>query len=413
MRHASPLAALGFLIGLLPLAHGADWSGWLGPTRDSVSTETVRPWEGAPPILWRIPTGEGHSSPVVSGNKVLVFSKVKDEEAEELSCFSAEFGRMPGTSKSLWTSPDPRPPFSNQFGNGPRATPMVADGKVYTHGASGMVVARELATGKIIWRVDSLKELNGKNLFFGASSSPLLAGGKLVLVVGGQNAGIVALDPASGKTLWKATDDRSSYSSPVHWKSPEGDRVLALTGKGLACLDLADGKQLWHYGLVDQLNESSTTPVVLGEKVFVSSVTAGGAMVDLTQQGKQLWKSSVLNCYFSTPCPTADGKALLMVTGRLLPPVSCTLRCVEPETGKVLWSRQKTGQYHAALLRLADGLMLLHEDKGELALIEPNTTGFKELCRAKVGGATWSHPALANGRLYLRDEKELICLRAN
>jgi outer membrane protein assembly factor BamB len=404
MRHIATLAALGFLIGLIQPAHSADWPGWLGPTRDGASPETVRPWQGKPPILWRVPAGEGHSSPVVADGKVLVFSKVKDQEAEELTCLDA------ATGKKLWSTPDPRPLFTNQFGNGPRATPLVADGTVYTHGASGIVVARELASGKILWRVDSLKEFNGKNMFFGASSSPLLARGRLILLVGGQNAGIVALDPGSGKTLWTATDDRSSYSSPIHWKSPEGDRVLALTGKGLACLNLADGKRLWHYDLVDQLNESSTTPIVLGSRAFVSSVTAGGALVDLANQGKQLWKSAVLNCYFSTPCPTADGKALMIVTGRILPPVSCTLRCVDPETGKVLWSRQKTGQYHAALLRLADGRMLLHEDTGELALLEPDMKAYKELCRSRISGPTWSHPALANGRLYLRDEKELFCV---
>ena len=406
MRFQAPFAALGFLISLAHLQTGraSDWPGWLGPTRDGVSPETVQPWKGAPPVLWRIPTGEGHSSPVVADGKVLVFSKVKDQEAEELTCLDA------ATGKSLWTSPDPRPPFSNQFGNGPRATPLVANGTVFTHGASGMLLARELATGKILWRVDTLKNFNGKNLFFGGSSSPLLAGGKLILLVGGQNAGIVALNPASGKTEWTSTDDRASYSSPIHWKSPEGDRVLALTGRGLACLDLTDGKRLWHYDLVDQLNESSTTPIVLGSRAFVSSVTAGGALVDLGNGGKQVWKSAVLNCYFSTPCPTADAKAVMIVTGRILPPVSCTLRCVDPGTGKVNWSRQKTGQYHAALLRLADGRMLLHEDNGELALIEPDTKAYKEICRSKVSGPTWSHPAIANARLYLRDEKELVCL---
>jgi outer membrane protein assembly factor BamB len=100
----------------------------------------------------------------------------------------------------------------------------------------------------------------------------------------------------------------------------------------------------------------------------------------------------------------------MIVTGRILPPVSCTLRCVDPETGKVLWSRQKSGQYHAALLRLADGRMLLHEDTGELALLEPDMKAYKELCRSRISGPTWSHPALANGRLYLRDEKELFCV---
>lgn len=406
MRCQAPFAALGFLIGLASaqMVHGGDWPGWLGPTRDGVSPETVQPWKGNPPILWRVQTGEGHSSPVVADGKVFVFSKVKDQEAEALACFDAN------TGKNIWASADPRPSFANQFGNGPRATPLIADGKVFTHGASGMLLARDLASGKILWRVETLKKFNGKNLFFGASSSPLLAGGKLILLVGGQNAGIVAVDPASGKTLWTGTDDRASYSSPIHWKSPEGDLVLALTGKGLACLNLADGQRLWHYDLVDQLNESSTTPTVLGTRAFVSSVTAGGALVDLSNQGKQLWKSAVLNCYFSTPCPTADGKALMVVTGRILPPVSCTLRCVDPETGKVFWSRQKTGQYHAALLRLADGRMLLHEDNGELALIDPDTKAYMELCRSKISGPTWSHPALANGRLYLRDEKELVCV---
>lgn len=396
--------AAGFLIPQYSFA--ADWPGWLGPQRNGVSTETVSPWKESPQVVWRIKAGEGHSSPVIAMGKAYIFSKVHGEEAEELTCLDSV------TGKKYWSSPDIRPAFANQFGNGPRATPQVGNGKVFTHGASGMLVARDAQSGKILWRLDTLKEFQGKNLFFGASSSPLLFGDTIVVMVGGKNAGVVALETDTGKILWKSTDDRASYSSPIiNPTITNGVQVLALTQRGLVCLNATNGQKIWQFGLVDKLNESSTTPVVQDGKVVISSVTVGAAQLDLGQDGKQLWKSTMLNCYFSTPCHSSDGSLLMMVTGRILPPVASILRCVDPANGKILWSRPNTGKYHAAILRLADGKMLLHDDFGELALFEPDAKEYRELCRSKVGGPSWSHPALADGLLYLRDEKELTCLK--
>jgi outer membrane protein assembly factor BamB len=162
---------------------------------------------------------------------------------------------------------------------------------------------------------------------------------------------------------------------------------------------------------VDALAESSTTPVRVGDLLFASSVTFGSVGLKLTEKDgrpayEQLWKDPKMTCYFGTP--VAFGEHLYVVTGSVTPPAA--LNCVEAKTGKVLWTRQNVGQYHATVMRAKDRLLLL-EEGGDLVLFEPNPKEYKELARSKVCGKTWAHPALANGKLYVRDEKELICVQ--
>ena len=167
---------------------------------------------------------------------------------------------------------------------------------------------------------------------------------------------------------------------------------------------------------MDKLFESSTTPALCGDVLFASSITFGSLGIHLENkegqsQGSDLWKNPDLTCYFATP--VASGiDYFYVVTGSspLSRPTIATLNCVDAKTGKVLWQKPKVGTYHATLMRLGDGKMLLLEEPGVLALFEPNPKEYRELARAKVCGETWVHPALANGRLYVRDAKELICL---
>jgi outer membrane protein assembly factor BamB len=178
---------------------------------------------------------------------------------------------------------------------------------------------------------------------------------------------------------------------------------------------LANGTQLWAVPFRDKLNESSTTPVKAGDLIVASSVTAGSIGVRVRVKVNEytpevVWKDEKLTCYFSTP--VVVGPHLYMVNGAatLLNP-SITLRCVEAATGKVFWSKEKVGKYHAALVRTGDNKLLMLGDEGNLTLLQPDPAGYKELCRAKVCGPTWAHPALADGRVYVRDEKELICVQ--
>ena len=190
---------------------------------------------------------------------------------------------------------------------------------------------------------------------------------------------------------------------------------MVLTQLGLVGLSPTDGTPFWKFPLVDKLSESSTTPVQVGDFLLGSSVTFGSAGLNLeSKDGRpgftEAWKNPALTCYISTP--VAVGKEhVYMVTGSLTKSPTATFHCVEVKTGKSLWSRADVGKYHAAMLRTADDKLLLLDDGGGLALVEPNPKEYKELAQSRVCGPTWAHPALSNGRVYVRDNKSLICLQ--
>lgn len=392
------------LLLALPLLTAADWPQFLGPTRDGASAEVVPVWKDAPKVLWKQPVGEAHSSPVVAGGVVYAFYKPAGKDADALAAFDAK------TGEKLWEKSYDRAAFTPKFGVGPRSTPAVHGGKVYTLGNTGVLACWDAKTGTVNWKVDTLEQFQADNLYFGVSTSPVVADGKVIVMVGGKKAGIVAFDAATGKTAWQATDDPSSYSSPLVTGTGESARVIALTGSHLRAVSLA-GKPLWAVPFKDLLNESSTTPVVAGDLVIGSSVTAGSIALKGTAANTPTtaWKNAELSCYFSTP--VAVGPHLYMVNGGLSLNPTVTLRCVETATGKVLWAKPKVGKYHAALVKTGDDKLLMLDDAGRVILIQPDPAGYKELSRAQVCGTTWAHPAVADGVVYVRDEKELVAVR--
>jgi outer membrane protein assembly factor BamB len=357
--------------------------------------------------------GEGNSGPVVADGRVFIHAKVKNQNEEEVVAFDAKSG------KELWRTSYKRPAFTSLFGNGARATPAVADGRVYTFGITGLLTCFDAAKGTKFWQVDTLKKFHAKNLFFGMSCSPLVEGKHVLVNVGGKGASVVALDKGTGETAWKSLADKASYSSPIIFGKGKERQVVFLTGDGVVSLAPSDGSLFWRFPLKDKLFESSTTPVRAGDLLLASSITYGSVGLRLkTKEGKpaadKVWKKDDLTCYFSTPVPVGK-EHIYLVTGT--PPQGfgtkpeATLRCIEAATGKGLWKRPKVGKYHASLLRTGDDKLLLMEEAGQLVLLDPSPKKYRELARAKVCGETWAHPALADGRLYVRDDKEVICLQ--
>jgi outer membrane protein assembly factor BamB len=398
------------LLGMPVLA--ADWPGWLGPHRDGRSTEVVKPWKGDLKVVWRQAVGPGHSSPVVAGGRVFLHAKVADKEAEEVIAWDAV------TGKELWRTPYPRDRFWSPFGTGPQSTPSVVDGKLYAYGATGIMTCFDAGKGTQLWQNDTSKTFMAPTLFFGAACSPLVDGDKVMVSVGAKGASLVAFERDTGKVAWKVLDDKASYSSPIIYSEGTGKErsVLFLTQEALRALDPANGSLRWSLPFFDKLNETSTTPVVAGDLLLLSSITQGTAGVKMETKDKKpaptvVWRNKELTCYFSTPIPIQDH--VYLVTGKIsFAPIS-SLHCIERKTGKVLWTQEKIGKYHAALLRTGDDKLLMLTDLGQLILLDPSPAGYKELAKSQVvkKEQIWAHPALANGKVYLRDEKEILCLQ--
>ena len=389
----------------LALAAPADWPRFLGPTGDGATPDVVPAWAGTPAVAWKVPVGPAHSSPVVAGGVVFLFDQPPDRSADRLTAFEL------ATGKQLWAKSFERAEFNPPFGAGPRGTPAVVGGKVYTLGGTGVLACWDAKTGEVVWNRDTLADFKADNLVFGVSGSPLVAEGKVFVNVGGKGAGLVAFDAATGKTVWQATDDGASYSTPT-LAAP--GLVVFLTKQRLVGAAAADGTVHWSVPFRDLLSESATAPLAAGGRLVGSSVSLGSVALKLgLKDGKPAaereWKNPQLNCYFSTP--VAVGGDLYMLNGVLSITPSITLRCVDAATGKVRWQKPGVGKYHAALVRTGDNKLLMLDDTGKLTLFRPDPKGYQELAGAAVCGPTWAHPAVAGGFVVLRDEKELVVLK--
>ena len=389
-------------LGLAPLAHAEDWPTFLGSHRDSSCTLEIQPWKDALKPLWTAAVGEGHSSPIVQDGVVYLFFKLAKKEEEALAAYDLKSGAQ------KWVKSYPREKFTNPFGNGPRGTPTVDGGFVYTYGCTGLLTAFAVKDGAIAWQLDTLKEFKLKNLFFGVSTSVTVVADNVIVMAGGKGSGIIAVNKLTGKVAWTATDDRPSYASPV--LSTGKDPVLVfLTGDTVRALHPADGKEVWAYPFVDGLMESSTSPVQVGE-LFVAGSIKNGCVALKPGVGTPtaVWRNPKLTCYFSTP--VAVSSDLYMINGEAkFPGGTITLRCVDSATGEVRWEKPNMGSYHAAILQTKNNLLLVQDDKGDLSLIQPDAKEYRELARCKVCGFTWAHPAVVDGKYLIRDNGKLYC----
>ncbi|MBX7103051.1 MAG: PQQ-like beta-propeller repeat protein [Gemmataceae bacterium] len=410
------LTALTTLVAV-SAAPAGDWPQWLGPRRDGSTDEVVRPWKEPLKVIWRVKVGEGHSTPVVVGDQVILHAAggpgVDDEPAvkaklEYVTAFAAKDGAV------RWVGRMDKKPFQSQFGNGPRATPAVAGGQVFALGVTGTLAAFDLNNGKLTAdQVDLIDETKARVPYFGVSTSPLVVGDNVWVMAGGTEAGLTARNVKTLKPVSKSLADAASYSAPILTSAGGKEQIVALTADAVYGIPTAGGDPFWKFRFTDLLSESSATPIRSGDLLIASSVTLGSVALRLGEKdGKptatEAWRNSALSCYFSTP--VSVGKEIYLVTGQLIPPPIATLYCVDAETGKVLWKKPGVGKYGATLVKTGDGKLLMLEESGDLVLIEPGRDKYVELARSKVCGETWAHFAVSGSRAFLRDRQELICV---
>jgi outer membrane protein assembly factor BamB len=402
--------ALAFLLATAMFAHASDWPQFLGPTRNGVypGNDLAATWpKDGPPVLWQKSIGQGFSGPVVLTNKVIMFTRVNEQEI--VACLDATNG------KQLWKYAYPTA-YVDDFGfdEGPRATPCVANGRVFTFGAEGVLTCLDFGTGKLNWTVDCKKEFGARKGFFGIACSPLVEGSAVLLNVGGTDgAGIVAFSQTMGKVLWKTSDDEASYSSPTA-ATIDGIRyALFFTRAGLAALDPATGKIQFQYPWRSPMEASvnSATPLVINDLIFLSaSYDTGAILLRVTNNTvAKVWSADhLLSNHYATSV-YKDG-FLYGMDGRADPGMMPrpSLRCVEMLTGKLRWSEDNLG---AATVTLAGNDLLILTEKGELIRAEASPTAFKSKARAQIMPfQVRAYPALANGYLFARSKDKLVCV---
>jgi outer membrane protein assembly factor BamB len=404
--------ALVFLL-FASAARADDWPQWLGPRRDGSTTEKVAPWKDDPKVLWRLPVEKGYACPVVAGGRVFIHAPVKDKDAEEIIAIDAISGKV------LWREAYERTPYKNVLGSGPRATPTVVGNRVYCCGITGVLTCFQAGSGKQVWQVDTFKKL-GKGLpNFGVCCSPLVVGNVVLVSVGGKDCCVVAFEVNKGEMLWKGYDEPASTSSPVLMATPAQPGklpdVVFMTTFRLLAVNPLDGSLNWEFPLVFQPTAgASTTPLIVGDRLITSTMSNGTTLLQIGSKDQkrvatQLWQNKDLTGYFSTGV-VVNKEHVYLVTNAVGDKPSCSLRCVELKGGQELWNKEGVGYWHSGIIRTGDNHLLMLDDSGTLRLIQANSKEYRELARAKVCGGTFSVPALANGRLYVRDDKEVLCI---
>jgi outer membrane protein assembly factor BamB len=386
------------------LAAAADWPQFLGPTRDGRSPETglLRSWlRRGPPRLWEKPLGAGFSGPAVADDHLIVFHRQGGSEL--VDCLE------PATGKEQWRFASPTQ-YQDDFGmdEGPRATPLIADGKVFTLGAEGQLHCLELASGRKLWERNLGADYRPRKGFFGVATSPLLEQGKIIINVGGAGAGIVAFDAATGQEAWRATDDEASYASPVAATLAGVRQIVAFTREGVVLLDPQTGavrfRKRWRSRINASVNAAS--PLVVGDDVFFSACYGTGALLLRVRAvgADTVWKSdTVMSNHYST-CVHHDGY-LYGFDGRQ--EEGARLRCIELATGNVRWTSERGG---CGSMILAEGNLITLTEHGELLLVRATPERYDEMAYAPVLERPCRSPiALADGRLFTRAPKKLVC----
>lgn len=413
-----------FLLVLLSLALGgplvsasdatsADWPQWRGPLRDGhAAPATPVPEKLAADLKprWKIAIGGGFSGPIAAGGKVVFLDEHDGQETAHL--LDAATGR------ELWRVPYTAA-FGDEWGPGPRATPLIDDDRLYVQSCSGELRCLALANGRIIWRTNfadfGAKFLGnaareGTASRRGNNGSGVIDGEHFVVPVGSTNgASLVCFDKLSGRVLWQSGSDEAAYSSLVTAPLAGIRQVVAFTAEALLGADLATGRVLWRVPLKTFAKRHAATPVIRGDTVTVNSHTFGTICFQISKDGTalkatELWANKSLKVNLAS---------FVLVGGHLYGAgANKDFVCVDAATGAVKWSAPGFGRNtrdYASTIAVGNRLIVLTE-AGTLHLLEANPEKFVSLGQTQVCGDTWSFPAYASGRLFVRDRRELQCL---
>jgi len=383
------------------LDQSSGWSKFRGPDGNGISKETglLKEWpENGPKEIWRKPIGTGFSGMNCSENKL--YTMDSNNSAEFLLCLNPENG------EEIWrTEIDSL--FKNSFGDGPRATPTIDGKTVYAISSWGKLVAANKSDGKIQWQVDLKDKFDMQELqyWWGFSMSPFIDGDMLLLQVGGSdNKSIVALNKNNGETIWTTHSDVQAYSTPTAIDFNGARQFIVVSGNHVVSVS-PDGSENWKYPWEGSIIKVAKPIFIPPDKIFVSAAYDIGAVLLKMKPGSdstevsEVWKSKVMSNHFNSS---------VLIGGFLYGFDNGTLKCVKAESGEQTWAKRRLGK---GSLIYADGNLIVLGERGQLVLLEANSDEYIEKGRTQVlKGKTWTSPTLDNGKLYLRHQKEIVCL---
>ena len=398
-------ATLLVLVLSAPAVLAQEWPQWRGPGRDGRIAPGTLPlsWPKVLKAGWKVPIGIGYSSPVVAGQRVFTFARNGENEvAESLDL---------ATGKVLWAQSYAAPynlnPAARSHGKGPKSTPVVEAGRLYTLGLSGILSAFDAASGRPLWRKDFSGQFREGAPTFGAAMSPAVADGLLLAHVGGEGDGaLTAFDAATGAVRWAWKGDGPAYASPVVAAIGGVRQVVTQTQKQVVGLSLAKGELLWSLPFTTPYEQNAVTPVISGDTVVYSGLDQGLNAVRIVRKGtgwaaEPAWKTSEVSLYMSSP--VLDGGRLYGFSHRN----KGQYFAVDAATGKTVWLSEGRQGDNAAVLAGRDVLLILTTD-GELVVAKKDAPTFAPIATYTVAqSATWAHPALVGSTLLVKDAETL------
>jgi outer membrane protein assembly factor BamB len=402
-----------------PLAlHAVDWPQYRGAAGDGVSGEILK-WKqaGLKPV-WKTPSGGGFSSYTVAAGRVFTLAlREKDGAPQEfLTVQDAVSG------KELWAAALSVVKFDgggddgtpdNKGGDGPRSTPVVLGSRVYVLSSNLALRAFDVASGNPVWTVDIKAEHEGQNIRWQNAASPLIEGGLIYVGGGGPGKSLMAVDPATGKIVWNAFDEKITHATPVAATIQGQRQVIFFLQSGLLSVEPKSGKELWRYSFPFKVS-TAASPVVSGDIVYCSAgygVGAGAVRIAKTGAGftaTEIYRmpgNQPLANHWSTPV-VKDGYLYGMFQFKEYG--KGPVKCVDIATGDVKWTKEGFGPGHVVLM---GNEVVALSDAGEIVRFAAEPAAYKELSRQKVlDGKCWTTPTISGGRLFVRSTKEAACL---
>jgi outer membrane protein assembly factor BamB len=389
---------------------GGDWPQWRGPNRDGISEEKglLREWpkEGPKPI-WQIKSlGAGFSTPSIVGDRIILLGN-EGMENEFVQALSTKDG------KELWNTRIGKVGLPNQQPSYPatRSTPTVDGDLLYAFSSDGDLACLETASGKIRWQKNVRSDFGGKPGKWAYAESPLVDGDVLICSPGGSDATILAVNKQSGDVIWKSAipgAEESGYASAGSMVVEGKKQYVQFLGKGLVGVDAKSGKFLWRYDRTAQGSPANIpSPIIYGDYVYSASGRTGGGLVKVKASDNGTEAEQI---YFEPKLPTSIGGAV-RIGNNLYGTTGQALICADFKTGAVKWQDRSVGP---GSLCYADGLLYIHGENGEIALVEATPEGYREKGRFtpsaqpdRAKTKAWAYPVIANGRLYIRDLQSL------